>query len=159
MDAEDLYRLAPAAFTAARDAAAKQARADGDREAAAALKALRRPTVAAWLLNALVHEEPALVTQLLQLGPDLAQAQAGGDAVALRALGEQRRGLVEAVADRAATATGRPLSPTARAEVVATLEAALADPGSAEAVRSGRLVRPLSYAGFGDVDLSDAVAP
>ncbi len=159
MDAEDLYRLAPAAFTAARDAAAKQARADGDREAAAALKALRRPTVAAWLLNALVHEEPALVTQLLQLGPDLAQAQAGGDAVALRALGEQRRQLVSAVVGRAVGAAGRPVPAAVRDEVASTLEAALADPASADAVRSGRLVRALSYAGFGEVDLADAVAP
>ena len=61
MDADDLYRLAPEDFTAARDAAAKQARADGDRDGAAALKALRRPTVSAWLLNALVRTAPELV--------------------------------------------------------------------------------------------------
>jgi hypothetical protein len=159
VDAEDLYRLTPEDFTAARDAAAKQARADGDREAAAALKALRRPTVSAWLLNTLVRQESDLVEQLLELGPVLAQAQAGGDAAALRTVGEQRRQLVGAVVGRAVALAGRPVTAALRDEVAATLEAALADPASAEAVRSGRLVRALSYAGFGDVDLSDAVAP
>ena len=158
MDADDLYRLAPEDFTAARDAAAKQARADGDREGAAALRALRRPTVSAWLLNTLVRTAPELVEQLLELGPGLAQAQAGGDAAALRALGEQRRQLVGAVVDRAAASGGRPVTAAVRDEVASTLEAALADPASADAVRSGRLVRALSYAGFGDVDLADAVA-
>ena len=159
MDADDLYRLTPEEFTAARDAAAKQARADGDREAAAALKALRRPTVSAWLLNTLVREERGLVEQLLELGPVLAQAQAGGDAAALRTVGEQRRQLVGAVVGRAVELAGRPVTAALRDEVAATLEAALADPASADAVRSGRLVRALSYAGFGDVDLADAVAP
>ena len=159
MDAEDLYRLAPEDFTAARDAAAKQARADGDRELAGALKALRRPTVSAWLLNTLVRGDRDLVEQLLQLGPGLAQAQAGGDAAALRALGEQRRQLVGAVVDRAVAMAGRPVTAAVRDEVSSTLEAALADPAWAGAVRSGRLVRALSYAGFGTVDLADAVAP
>lgn len=159
VDAEELYRLPPEDFTAARDSAAKQARADGDRETAAALKALRRPTVAAWLLNTLAHEDAELVEQLLQLGPELAQAQAGRDAAALRALGEQRRQLVGAVVGRAVAAGGRPVAAAVRDEVASTLEAALADPASADAVRSGRLVRALSYAGFGEVDLADAVAP
>lgn len=159
MDAEELYRLAPEDFTAARDAAAKQARSDGDREGAAALTSLRRPTVSAWLLNTLVREAPELVEQLLQLGPGLAQAQAGGDAAALRVLGDQRRQLVGAVVHRAVAAAGRPVTAAVRDEVASTLEAALADPASADAVRSGRLVRALSYAGFGAVNLADAVAP
>ena len=159
MDADDLYRLTPEDFTAARDAAARQARADGDRDAAASLKSLRRPTVAAWLLNRLVQDQRQLVEQLLELGPGLAQAQAGGDAAALRALGEQRRQLVGAVVGTALTAAGRPVAAAVRDEVASTLEAALADPASADAVRSGRLVRALSYAGFGEVDLADAVAP
>ena len=123
------------------------------------MKALRRPTVAAWLLNTLVRVQPELVEQLLQLGPGLAQAQAGGDAGALRALGEQRRQLVGAVVAQAVAAAGRAIAAAVRDEVAATLEAALADPASADAVRSGRLVRALSYAGFGEVDLADAVAP
>ena len=45
MDADELYRLPPEDFTAARDEAAKAARAAGDKEAAAELKALRRRPV------------------------------------------------------------------------------------------------------------------
>lgn len=159
MDADALYLLPPEEFTAARDAAAKQAKADGDKEAAAALKALRRPTVSAWLVNALAHEQAALLDQLLDLGPALAEAQSGGDAAALRTLGAQRRQLVEAVVGTAVGLAGRSVTSAVREEVAATLEAALSDAASAEAVRSGRLVRALSYAGFGTVDLSDAVAP
>ena len=159
VDAQDLYRLTPEEFTAARDAAAKQRRADGDREGASALKALRRPSVAAWLVNRLAQDEPDLLAQLLDLGPALAQAQAGRDADALRELGAQRRELVEAVTATAVEHAGRQVTSAVREEVVATLEAALADPATAQAVRSGRLVRSLSYAGFGGVDLADAVAP
>ena len=154
----DLYALPPEEFTAARDAEVRAARGAGEREQAKALAALRRPTASAHAVNALARAEPELLAQLLELGQQLAQAQAAGQGEALRSLGEQRRALVEAVADRAAAAAGRALPPAVRVEVVATLEAALADPASGQAVRTGRLVRPLSYAGFGGVDLQGAVA-
>lgn len=146
----DLYALPPEEFTAARDTAVKLD---------PSLKVLRRPTVSAWLVNLLVRREPALVEQLLSLGVRLAQAQRSGAAGALRDLGAQRRALVEAVAGRSLELGARSTTPATRAEVVGTLEAALADGDSAAAVRSGRLVRPLSYAGFGAVDLAGAVAP
>ena len=158
MDAADLYRLPPEDFIAARDAAAKQAKAGGDAEAAKALKALRRPSVAAWLVNGLVDREPELLEQLLDLGPALAQAQSAGEGDALRGLGAQRRALVGAVVDRAVALADRSVTTAVRDEVAATLEAGLSDPASADAVRSGRLVRALSYAGFGGVDLDGAVA-
>ena len=158
MDADELYRLAPEEFTAARDAALKERKRVSDPAAAAELKALRRPSVAAWLLNRLAQDSPDLLGPLLDLGPALADAQSGGDAAALRALGLQRRELVEAVTEAAVAASGRKVGPAVRAEVAATLEAALADPASARAVRSGRLVRALSCAGLGPVDLSGAVA-
>ena len=50
-----LYALSPAKFVAARDALARQLGAEGKPDAAR-VKALRRPTIAAWLLNAVVHE-------------------------------------------------------------------------------------------------------
>jgi hypothetical protein len=158
VDAADLYQLPPEDFTAARDAAAKQAKADGDRSAAAELKALRRPSVAAWLVNRLAQTESELLDSLLALGPELAEAQAAGSGDLLRELGAQRRSLVDAVTDRAVRLAERDVAPAVRVEVSDTLEAALADPASAQAVRSGRLVRGLSYAGFGGVDLDGAVA-
>lgn len=145
----DLYALAPEEFTAARDAAAKDDKS---------LKALRRPTVSAWVVNTLMRREAALLDQLLALGADLGRAQSAGDATALRELGEQRRRLVGAVTQRAVELAGREVTSAVRGEVESTLEAALADPASAEAVRSGQLVRALSFAGFGGVDLEGAVA-
>lgn len=156
---EDLYALAPEDFTAARDAAVKQARADGDRPRAKELAGLRRPTLPGHLVNLLVRAEPDLVTQLLELGAALADAQRSGSGSGLRELGEQRRALVSAVTARALELGDRETTSAVRAEVEATLEAALADPAAAEAVRSGRLVRALSFAGFGGADLEGAVAP
>ena len=100
VDAADLYQLPPEDFTAARDAAAAQARADGDRSAATGLKALRRPSVAAWLVNRLAASEAELLASLLALGPELARAQAAGSGEVLRELSAQRRSLVDAVTSR-----------------------------------------------------------
>lgn len=152
-----LYALAPEEFGAARDAAAKQAKADGDRELAKQVRALRKPSVGAWLVNRLAAEEAGLLEQLLSLGPALAQAQAQGQGDELRQLSAQRRALVGAITSRAVDLGGRPVAAAVRDHVAATLDAALADPPSADAVRSGRLVRTLAYAGFGGVDLAGAV--
>jgi hypothetical protein len=152
--AGELYSLAPEAFTAARDAAATSAGGD----VRAQVKALRRPTVSAWLVNRLAREQPDLLDELLALGPALVEAQAARSGEDLRALGQQRRQLVQAVTSAAVDAAGRDVTATVRGEVEQTLEAALADPGAADAVRSGALVRPLAFAGFGGVDLSEAVA-
>jgi hypothetical protein len=150
----ELYALPPEDFTAARDAAAKAAGQPVRKE----VQALRRPTVSAWLVNRLAREQADLLEQLLQLGPALAEAQAARSGSDLRELGQQRRELVQAVTTTAADAAGRDVSATVRGEVEQTLEAALADPAAADAVRSGALVRPLSFAGFGGVDVEGAVA-
>jgi hypothetical protein len=151
--AEELYALPPEEFTAARAAAAK-----ADKAAAKDINALRKPTVGAWLVNTLARSEPVLLDELLALGPALGDAQRSGQGDALRELGERRRQLIGAVTDKAFGVAGRAATPALRSEVGSTLEAALADPATADAVRSGRLTRTLSYAGFGGVDLDGAVA-
>ena len=110
MDAASLYALPSEDYIAARDEAPDAARAAGDPAAATALKALRRPSVAAWLVNRLTVGQPGLLDEPLELelGPAAAEAQAGGDATALRTLGAQRRAPVEAVAY--AAAQGRTVS-------------------------------------------------
>ena len=151
--ADALYALPPEDFTAARTAAAA-----ADKTLAPQIRTLRRPTLAAWLVNRLAREDAALLEQVLALGPALAEAQRAGQGDELRALGTQRRELVAAVTERAFALAGRDPSAALRAEVEATLEAALADPATADAVRSGRLTRALSHAGFGGVDLDGAIA-
>jgi hypothetical protein len=151
--ADELYALPPEDFTAARAAAAK-----ADKTAAKDINALRKPTVGAWLVNTLARSEPDLLDELLDLGPALARAQSSGKGDQLRELGDQRRQLVTAVSDKAFEAADREPTAALRSEVESTLEAALADPATADAVRTGRLTRALSYAGFGGVDLEGAVA-
>lgn len=162
MDLEDiagrLYGLSPESFTEARDEVVREARGAGDRDLARRVQALRRPTASAALVNGLRSGDPALLEQLLALGPELARAQSEGAGETLRELSGQRRAVLQAVLGRAVELSDRAVTAPVRAEVEGTLEAALADPTSAEAVRSGRLVRALSYAGFGGVDLADAVA-
>lgn len=160
-EAAALYALLPAEFVKARDARAKQLRAD-DKDLAAQVKALRRPTVAAWLVNLLAHEAGAL-DPLLELGAALREAQSRLDTATMKQLSAQRPGIVGDLADRAAgLAADRDPSfgdtATTREQVIATLTAALADPMAEQAVASGRLVSPLSYAGFGEVEIGDAIA-
>jgi hypothetical protein len=54
----ELYGLAPEEFTAARNAVVKAAKDAGERAGSESLKALRNPTLAAWLANQLVRTDP-----------------------------------------------------------------------------------------------------
>ena len=150
--AQRLYGLRPDEFTAARTAAEKSARADGDKELAAAVKALRRPAVAAWAVNLLVRRRGELVEQVVELGEQLRQAQSLLQGDALRDLARQRRQLVTAVASEAtalAVSEGdQRLSDAAVRQVEETLQAAMTDRPAAEAVRSGLLAQPLSSTGM-----------
>ena len=51
---DQLYGLPLEEFTKARDAEARRLRAEGDKDAAAAVKALEKPTKAAWAINQVV---------------------------------------------------------------------------------------------------------
>jgi hypothetical protein len=148
--AEELYGLPPDEFMAARDALAKAA---GDREAARAIKALRKPSLAAWALNQLVRQQRPAVEELIALGDDLRQAQERLAGDELRALGRQRHQLVRAVAGQAADLArtmGRPLSPAVVEQVARSLDAALTDRDNAALLLSGQLSAALGYAGLGE---------
>jgi hypothetical protein len=148
----DLYALAPEDFVAARDVAAKRAKAAGDRRLAAEIGKLRRPTVGAWVVNLLARQRPELVDELLALGEALRSAQRNLRGDDLRQLSMRRREVVAALSREAIRlARGdrrRDNLPTA--EIEATLAAALADPVVAEQVRAGRLSKTVAYAGFGE---------
>jgi hypothetical protein len=150
--AGELYGLPPDEFTAARDTRAGEARSAGDRDLAAAIKKLRRPTAGAWLANLLVRERPEQVGELLELGAQMRRAQAGLAAGELRQLSQRRRQVVAALAGEArglGAGLRRPVSEAAARELEATLEAAVADPGASDALRHGRLTTALRYSGFG----------
>lgn len=155
-----LYALPFDEFVAARTAAAKAA-AESNRPLSQAIKALPKPSAAAWTVNMLAHHDPAAVRQLRDLGQTMQGAQAALDAAALRELSRERRKLLtEAVnaARLAAEHQGRPVSAPVAAEVEETLRAATADAAAAAAVQSGMLLRVLNADGVDRVDLEGAVA-
>jgi hypothetical protein len=140
---DQLFRVPPAEFIAARDAEAKRLRTEGDKEGAAAVKALRRPTVGAWAVNQVAREHPELVDAVVDAGARVVDAQtsllSGGDPADLRAATAARREAVGA-ASRAAVALA---GPAYRDGITATFDAAAADEESAAAVRAGTLTREL----------------
>lgn len=147
-----LYGLRPQEFTAHRDAAAKEARAAGDRPLATEIAALRKPTVSAWLMNLLVREDSGLAPQLRALADGMRAAEASLDGEQLRELNTQRRQLVASLAGRArrlGAAAGQRVGESVVQELERTLTAALADPDVTAEVLSGRLTGPREYAGFG----------
>lgn len=157
--ADELYGLDPGQFMATRTAREKEARAAGHRDLAAQIKALRKPSLSAWLANQLVRERREQIEPLLALGEQLRELQSSVSADQLRALTQQRHRLVYAVAQEGRSLgheRGQSISDDIARELEQTLHAALGDPSAAAAVRSGRLVSGLQYAGFGPVGSAPA---
>ena len=154
--ADELYGLPPGEFTRARDARAKEVRSGGDREAADAIKGLRKPTVAAWALNQLARRRAKDVERLVEAGEELRAAQeellAGGDRAALQEAASRER---ELVADLSAGATAMASEEGERGsglqeKIARTLHAAALDEETADELRAGRLVREReAIGGFG----------
>lgn len=156
--ADGLYALPLGEFTAARDARAKELKGT---DLAGPVKALRKPSLPAWVVNLLVRRDAEQVTQVLDLGAALRDAATGMQGEELRALTRQRRQLTAAVTTGAralASGEGVKVTQAVADQVEATLTAAMLDVRCAEAVRSGLLVAALSSTGVDEVDLETAVA-
>lgn len=159
--AEELYSLLPAEFTGTRNQWAKQTKADGDTELAKQVSALRKPSVAAWVVNMMMRHQGDQMTQVLELGASLRQAQADLDGEALRELTRQRRQLTTAVTRQGrdlAGELGTRITESVAEQVQGTLHAAMVDEDAAAAVRSGLLVSALEATGVGTADVVDSVA-
>jgi DNA repair exonuclease SbcCD ATPase subunit len=148
-----LYESPPDGFVAARTAAVNEARKTGDRDTAKRLAALKKPTVAAWVVNLLALRRPELIEELVELSGALREAQRGLKGDQLRELTAQRRQVISALvaAARQLAQAEEPGTKLPLGEVEATLSAALAEPDVAAQVRTGRLIRSATYAGFGEV--------
>jgi hypothetical protein len=156
--ADELYGLDLGDFTPARDARAKELKGT---DLATPVKALRKPSTAAWVINLLVRHETAQVDQVLAVGAALREAQAAMSGEELRALTRQRRQLTAAVTTQARSVArdrGLKVTEAVADQVEATLTAAMVDEGCAAAVRSGLLVTALAATGVDEVDLAGAVA-
>ncbi|HMO00722.1 MAG TPA: hypothetical protein PKD59_15015, partial [Miltoncostaeaceae bacterium] len=125
-----LYAGPPGAFTAARNALAKELKGAGEAEQAARVGALKRPTRLAAELNRLARERADAVAALLAAEEALAAAQAAlldgsGDAAALDAAVRAEEAAVAALA--------------ADPAVAAALRAAARRGGERDDLRRGRL--------------------
>lgn len=157
--ADRLYALPLGDFTPTRDSLVREHKAD--KSLAARIKALKKPSLAAWVVNLLVRRDAPQVEQVLDVGAALREAQTNLDGDELRALTRQRRQLTAAVTTRArglAHEEGVRVTAAVADQVEATLTAGMVDEDAAAAVRSGLLVAALTVTGMGEVEVAAALA-
>lgn len=144
--ADELYSVAPERFVRTRADREREARAAGDRDLAARIRQLGKPTAAAWLTNQLVRARREQIGPLLELGAGLRAASATLDGAVLRDLDRQQHRLVQVLVEearRVAGTFGRTVSEDIARGVEDTLHAALADEAAADLVGAGRLTEAL----------------
>ena len=153
---EELYGLPLEEFTATRNRLAREAREQGDRDAAEAIRSLRKPSAAAWALNQLARSRADEVRELVAAGERLRRAQedllVGGDRAAFAEASKLEQELVSRLAREAvdlARESGSPGGEALRHRISDTLRAAALDPTVAESLAAGRLVREHTAAGLG----------
>ena len=140
-DVERLYGLDLDEFIPARDATARRLRGDGRREEADLVKALRKPSNPAWVVNRLARAEPKVVGELLAAGGDLRKA-----------MDDERRALDRAMRNAEEIATHAKLASRVTLDRVReTLHLAALDPGVGAEVEQGVLVKEGRATGFTDL--------
>ncbi len=158
---DELYGAPLDEFVSRRDALARSLRKEGKREEADGVKALRKPSVAAWAVNVLAREEREAVDELLAAGERLRAAHAellhGGDPGAVQEAASAERAAVEglvAAARGVLADAGRPATDATLDRVRDTLHAAASDDTVRELVRAGRVVEDAEATGFALAGLS-----
>lgn len=150
--AVQLYTGSPTDFVTARNSCAADT---DDPSLATRIRGLKKPSVAAWVVNVFAHERASRLAEALELAEELREAQADLDARALAQLGRDRRALTDRLAADAvelAETRGQRITASTREAVQQTISAAFFDPTAAAAVASARLVRELEPAGtFADI--------
>lgn len=152
----ELYAGSWEGFIGRRSELAAAIRSSGDRAAAKAVAALRKPTRGAWLVNLLVSREPDQVAEVFALGEELARAHRDADAAEMRRLSSMRGAVLDSLTQRAiglGREQGYSANDTVGREVAETLQAAMADPALADKVLEGTLVATMRAAGFGPADV------
>ena len=133
----------------------------GDKELAARVKKLKKPSVAAWAVNLLVRRESEQIDSVLGLAEQLRAAAEALDGDELRALTRQRRQLTTALASSArslAREAGVRLTGPVVDQVEGMLTAAMLDPVAAQVVRTGRVVTAFTSTGVSELDVDGVVA-
>jgi len=145
---EELYSSDPGDFTKKRDAISKELKARGDGEAAATVRARRKPTQIAWVLNQLARRHPDDVAELVDVGRELAREQRkalrGEGAGSFRESIERQRKVVGDLTRRTAELMKElGVDPSGHLdEIASALQAALVDPSVGAQLEEGRLEKP-----------------
>jgi len=148
-EVERLYGLPLEEFIPARDETARRLRDEGRREDAAAIKARRKPSNPAWVVNRLAREVPKIVDSLLATGQRLRDTQLSGRGSLPDAIEDQRAALDRAMRNAEEIATHAGLASTSTMlRVRETLHLAALDPDVAADVRRGVLTRKGRATGF-----------
>lgn len=159
----ELYAVRPSEFTSARDEYVARARKAGDRDLAAAIAALRRPTVAAWTAGLPARLRPEAARELLALGEALRSAHRTLDAEQLRKLSHDQHVVIGRLARTArslAAEVGQAVSDPVLNEVERIFHGVLADPDVAARWAAGRLVKaPDPASGFAGLEAQPGAAP
>ena len=155
-DIDQLYGVRPEDFTALRTQLAAAAKKRGDAGGAKQIAAARRPTTAAWVVNALVRSDDSARVRLAELSERLRAAHASMDGARIRELSAAQRKLIDELVRAGFDATGL-TDPSAalREDVMGTLQAAIADPEIA--ARLGTLAKAERWSGFGEFGATSAV--
>lgn len=146
--AKDLFALPLEEFTESRNELARRLKSDGDSDAAAAVKGLRKPRVSAWVVNQLARERRDDVATLVELTEKLRAAESPQ---VFRELSAERHEIVERLGrsvDAVVAGSGAKATPAVLHEVTQTLRAATA-PEELKVLREGVLTEPLEASGFG----------
>lgn len=137
-------------FTEARNALAQRLTAEGDREAAAHVKQLRKPTVTAWAVNQLAHHHRDRLEELLEATDRVRDAS---DASALRAATKERTKVISSLLDVASQIledAGNAAGAAQLDRITQTLLAGTSADEHRDELMHGRLTKDLQPGGFGD---------
>jgi hypothetical protein len=146
----ELYRLPREEFTAARNELAKRLRSDGRPADSETVKALRKPTAAAWIVNQLSRRARGDLKKLLSAGDRMRTART---VTKLRTASAAEREAIARLAARVDEVAGP--QPAATIERVReTLHAAAGDPSVGALVSAGCLDKEQRLVGFGGAALS-----
>jgi hypothetical protein len=154
---DELYGLPLEEFTKARNDLAGRLKRAHQAEAAAEVRALKKPSVVAWTANRLARIAPDLVHELLEAGGhlrDVQQRSLAGNATAAEvsdAAGRERDAVRALVTAARAELGNRASAPTLD-RISQTLRAAAVDSAVAPLLAAGRLTEELQAVGFGPLE-------
>ena len=153
VERQRLYGLPLAEFTAERNRAARELRAEGRREDAAAVAGLPKPTLAAWAINMISRTRRREVDLLLDSGNRLYDAQRANLESGERAnLDRARRSFDEATVEATSSARevlGERATQATLERIAETLRSAALTPEGRELLATGLLTKELSSTGLG----------